>query len=74
MSTAATRTSPELNIGDRVMCVPAGLTDEVVGLQDGSIGVRYDIGYIQWENARDLRRAHPGETTGSTGLPPKHRF
>jgi hypothetical protein len=69
MTTSAVQSSPELKIGARVMCLPAGLTGEVVGIQDDSVGVRYDIGYIQWESAADLRLARPGETTGSAGLP-----
>lgn len=70
MPKSAAHASPELSVGDRVMCLPASLTGEVVGAQDGLIGVRYDLGYIQWENAKDLRRADPGETTGNKGLPP----
>jgi hypothetical protein len=69
MSPPVSQTSTQFAIGDRVLCVPAGLTGEIVGIQDESIGIRYDIGYIQWEAAVELRRAQAGEATGNNGLP-----
>jgi hypothetical protein len=46
----------------------------VAGLQRDWIGVHYDLGYIQWEASTELRRAHPGETTGDTPLAPNDQF
>lgn len=56
--------------GDRVFCEPAGLTGTVVERRGTWVGVRYDLGMIDWENPADLRTARTGESTGSDRLPP----
>ena len=62
-----------LTVGSRVFCKPAGLTGTVVGMQNGRVGVKYDLGMIKWELPQDLRPAGPGETTGTKGLDPQDK-